>query len=80
MLKTLIELEYGLQDELVSNQVIDIEVLKGFEIDTTCLKQRERLLDTLLFKLSIDRHQFIKCLISSDQRHLAMFIQYNGRK
>ena len=82
-LRKIIEPQYGLLDQLVSNGVCDLAKVKVIE-DTECSTlYRQKILNELAEKLipgSAHREQVLDILKMNDQHHVAEFIEHGGCK
>ena len=77
----MIELEYGLLDDLVSRGVVDLEEVKVIESNPADLARRKHLLDVILGKgLTQYQSELVQALERTRQRHVGLFIEQNGRK
>jgi hypothetical protein len=84
-LKEILELQYGLLDQLMSQGTCDLEQVKIIEYEESAIKHRKKLVEDLVKKLTSStsqchREQILKLLKKSNQRHVAEFIEHEGRK
>ena len=82
-LRKIIELQYGLLDQLVSQGTCDLEQVKVIEDTETSTLQRKKIVKELVEKLTsnpADRKHILELLKRNNQRHVAAFIEHEGRK
>jgi hypothetical protein len=82
-LKEILELQYGLLDQLVSQGTCDLEQVKIIEYEESAIKHRKKLVDDLVDKLTSNtsqREQILKLLRKNNQHHVAEFIEHEGCK
>ena len=82
-LRKIIEPHYGLLDELVSKDVYDLEQVKVIEDTKSSIKYRKKLVNGLVKKLTSNpaqRRLILDILRLTNQRHVADFIEQEGRK
>ena len=76
-------LQYGLIDHLVTKGVCDLEQVKAIEDTESSTVYRNNIVKKLVEKLtqgSVHREQVLKLLQMNNQKHVAAFIEHEGRK
>ena len=82
-LRKIIELQYGLLDQLVSQGTCDLEQVRVIEDTETSTLQRKKIVKELVEKLTSNpenRKQILELLKTNNQHHVAAFIEHEGRK
>jgi Caspase recruitment domain len=80
-LKHSLELNYGLLDDLVSGGLIKYEdQVETFDVKSSSLVQRGRVLDVLVKKWPACQQHFLEALKTSGQEHVAHYLIRNGCK
>ena len=82
-LKKILELQYGLLDQMVTQGMFDLEDVKVIEYEESTFKHRKKLVDDLVEKLTSStsqREQLLELLKTNNQHHVAEFIEHEGRK
>ena len=82
-LRKIIEPQYGLLDQLVSNGTCDLAKVKAIENTECSTLYRQKIVKELAEKLSPGsphREQILEILKMNDQHHVAEFIEHEGCK
>jgi polyhydroxyalkanoate synthesis regulator phasin len=82
-LRKIVELLYGLIDELVSKGVCDPENVKAIEDTGSSVEHRKKLVDGMVKKLNTNpaqRKQILDILTRNNQHHVTAFIERKGCK
>ena len=82
-LKKILELRYGLLDQLVSQGACDLDDVKVIENTESSSFHRKKIVKILVDKLTssiAERKQILELLKMNNQRHVAEFIEQEGRK
>ena len=81
-LMKILELQYGLLDQLLSQGTCDLAQVKVIEDAESSSLHRKKIVNELVEKLTSNtsREQILKLLKMNNQHHVAEFIEHEGRK